>query len=134
MVRILQRVRLLPLPNPTYICNCIFISLSIVTGILELIPAITFLFIMHPQMNHVDRSYTKTPEIPHHHSSQSGFGVNISRVDSNLRATEFDGILNSSSSIGQIRRDTPLVLQHKGYTGYGAVTTGAGSNEKSTKI
>jgi hypothetical protein len=87
---------------------------------------------MHPQINPADRSYSATPEIPHHHLSQSGSGVIISRVDSNLRATEFDGLLNTSSSSGQIRRDTPLVSQHKGNMGYGAVTTG--NNDVSTKI
>lgn len=102
---------------------------SFVTGILELIPAITFLFIMHPQMNPVDRSYSPTPEIQHRRLIQSGSGV--IRVDSSLRAPEFEGVLNNSSS-SHIRRDTPLVSQHKGNMGYGAVTTG--SNEVSTKI
>ena len=98
------------------------------SGILELIPAITFLFIMHPQMNPRDRSYSPTPEIPHHSLSQSGSGL----ITLNFRATEIDGLLSSSQSSGQLRRDTPLVLQHKGNTGYGAATIG--SNEVSTKI
>jgi hypothetical protein len=99
------------------------------TGILELIPAITFLFIMHPQMNPGDRSYSPTPEIPHHRLIQSGSGV-ISRVDSSLRAPELEGLLTSSSSSGHIpRRETPLALQHKGY---GSATMG--NSEVSTKI
>ena len=84
---------------------------------------------MHPQMNPADRSYSPTPEMPHHHLSQSGSGVIISRVDSSLRAAELEGLLTNSSSSGHIRRDTPIVIQHKGY---GAAATG--NNEISTKI
>ena len=83
---------------------------------------------MHPQMNPGDRSCSPTPEIPHYHLRQSGSGV-ISRIDSGLRAAEVEGLLTSISSSGQIRRDTPPLLKHKGY---GSVAMG--NNEVSTKI
>ena len=85
---------------------------------------------MHPQMNPGDRSYSPTPEIPHHRFRQSGSGVIIARVDSSLHAPELEGLLNTSSSSGQIqRRETPLVLQHKGYG-----TSTMGNTEVCTKI
>jgi hypothetical protein len=94
-------------------------------GILELIPAITFLLIMHPQLNTGDRSYSPTPDIQTR-LSQSGSGVIISRVDSGIRTPELETLLSSSTSSGggQTRRDTPLVLQHKGAMGYGTSTGG----------
>jgi hypothetical protein len=101
---------------------------------LELIPALTFLFVMHPQLKKADRSYSPTPDIqPQLH--QSGLGVIISRVDSGIRAPEVENLLlvaSGSNSSGQIRRETPLTLQSKGTTGYGSTTTG--TNEASTKI
>jgi hypothetical protein len=102
-------------------------------GVLELIPAVIFLYIMHPQLKKTDRSYSPSPEVQallH----QSGSGVIISRVDSGIRPPDVESLLlgTASGSSGQIRRESPLVLQSKSATGYGSTTTGAA--EQSGKI
>jgi hypothetical protein len=103
-------------------------SLNDYLGVLELLPAFMFLFIMHPKLNKNDRSYSPTPEIPRMRHSSSGA---LQRVDSGIRSNETERLLLVAGS-GHIRRETPLIMQQKGATVYGTASVAA--NEPVAKI
>jgi hypothetical protein len=98
-------------------------------GALELIPAVTFLCIMHPRLNEGNRlQHAASPELPR--MSHSGLGVTFQRVDSGIRSNERDHLLVARS--GHIRRDTPPTIStlSKGgsASGYGAVSNMAATD------
>jgi hypothetical protein len=109
--------------------NHFTIHVLILSGALELIPSITFLCIMHPNLNKGNRQpHGASPELPR--MNHSGSGAAFQRVDSGIRSNEHEHLLVAGG--GHIRRDTPptVSVQGKGgsTSGYGAVSNVAAAD------